>query len=733
MESVLTESGSIKIGEIALTNLLAMLAHYASGIKNRRKADIEGSTEEKMDLTEISHELLLFVEKIITYMREKRGFFERSNGNCGAAKAIQEYQKWRTPDDTEFEVSYVGPNGHGVNNKAVGCKPFFDYLQFTQKEIDQLQKYAQALESQVGSGKSESGNTDGSSAGAGDQSKNGLFDLLNGLLGKIGLAVHSPEHFYVSCVVQANGNLDHASGLEGNNDIHRFKKKPISMPYISPRTERNPTSAIPNCRHKKCQNSAAATANPLGFGSAGVRHGEWCDGRHTPPWEAHLMLKLLNPGLLMKNVSNSCRSVVLASGSLSPLQSLCAELDLQGSEVSKTGRLQTKPPPLEADHVVNKQKQLLALAIGHFPDGTPLTVNYNNYKDPAFFGRLGDAIAQVIESIPSGGVLVFLPSYSMLNKCRKCWNPYEGKNGFRNRNLDNMEHSRPEIWKRFERSKGKVIVEPTGSQDAFEAARDDYADTIKNEGSCILLAVFRGKMSEGISFNDDNARGVICVGIPFPGARERSILAKKSYNDEQRKLRNRTGLLPGQDWYCQEAFRAIAQALGRCIRHEADYGTVVLLDSRHCNDGSPGFVHKNLPKWMRDSVRTLSISQNQGHGNNPVLGGYEGIRHEMGRFFAEAPVHARIVLEKRRKEFHAAQARDNDSSGERQFNSQTGSWIASKGGATRQPSTGSDASAAAGGVGVSCCGSSGSSRVTQESPAVPVQSPSSRDSSIKKP
>ena len=56
-------------------------------------------------------------------------------------------------------------------------------------------------------------------------------------------------------------------------------------------------------------------------------------------------------------------------------------------------------------------------------------------------------------------------------------------------------------------------MEPTGSQDLFEAARDDYAETIKATGSCILLAVFRGKMSEGISFNDDNARGVICVGL----------------------------------------------------------------------------------------------------------------------------------------------------------------------------------------------------------------------------
>jgi hypothetical protein len=64
-------------------------------------------------------------------------------------------------------------------------------------------------------------------------------------------------------------------------------------------------------------------------------------------------------------------------------------------------------------------------------------------------------------------------------------------------------------------------------------------------GGCVLLAVYRGKMSEGISFNDNNARAVrkyvshqycyyylvleglfflsyllsfLCVAFPFPGS-----------------------------------------------------------------------------------------------------------------------------------------------------------------------------------------------------------------------
>lgn len=282
-------------------------------------------------------------------------------GNIGAAKAIEEYKKFKTPDNTDFEVSYHGPNGHGVRNRAVGCQPFFEKMKITEAEITKLHQYAQAIESHL-SGGDPGEREQTSSDGSGDQGKNGMFDLLNGLISKFSLAVHSPEHFYISCVVQANGSLDYAGGLEDSNNNSRFKRKPAALPFVYPRSERNPNAIFPCCHHAKCQNSSAAQPSPLGFGGAGVRHGDWCDGRLTPPWEAHLVLKLLLPGLLMKNLSDQCRSVVLASGSLSPLQSLCAELNLESAETSKgKGRLQVKPPPLEADHVVNKGKEFLCL------------------------------------------------------------------------------------------------------------------------------------------------------------------------------------------------------------------------------------------------------------------------------------------------------------------------------------------------------------------------------------
>lgn len=284
-----------------------------------------------------------------------------------------------------------------------------------------------------------------------------------------------------------------------------------------------------------------------------IKHASYCSGQR-PQWEAVLVLDLLSPAHFMQDVLDQSRSVILASGSLAPLPSLCGELGLSAVDTTADGkqplpaytaaasaptgaakstppvasklsvpepppkpavvkgRLQVHPPPLEADHVINLEKQLLAVAVGHFPSGEKLSVTYNNYKHDSFLKKLGGSIATIIESVPRGGILVFLPSYKLLRKCVKLWQ----STGYRNNYYDDNDVD--DTWERLVSSKGKVIVEPTGTQADFEAARDEYAETIKTTGNCVLFAVFRGKMSEGISFNDDNARAVICCGVPFPNS-----------------------------------------------------------------------------------------------------------------------------------------------------------------------------------------------------------------------
>lgn len=676
VEDTLRESGSGKFGEFELMEILCMLSEFSSAERGKNNlVDIKGDDkeeEETKDISDLAHDLLLFVEKLLKHIMDSKLSFERNPGNSGANKALADWHKFHTSDDTEFDVSYDGPTGHGVRGKPVGCQTFFDKLDINHAQGQVLMRYGEGLDAHIRSKDSFERDKYSSS-----------LDKMNELLVRFSYALEQPEHYFVASVVKANGNLEFAAGMSGgglrNQRENPFQRKPKSVPLIPPRSSDRPNAPVSLCLHKECRQKNGA---PIDEG--GIRHGSYCNGV-TPPWEAFLVLELLTPAPFMTQLADECHSVVLASGSLAPIASLCGELGLLSREKDSekvnsqsekpSSRLQINPPPLEANHVISLEKQLLACSIGFFPNGTPLTVNYQNYSKPEFIPKLGEAIAAVVEAIPSGGVLVFLPSYSFLRKCVKNWNPSGGGRG----GWGNFQYNQDTVplWDRLIQSKGKVIVEPTGSQAKFEAARDEYAETIRTTGSCILLAVFRGKMSEGISFNDANARGVICVGIPFPNAHDRAIKAKKQYNDEQRRLHKRHDLLPGGEWYAQQAYRAIAQALGRCIRHAGDYGTVVLMDSRFCDDGAPveGIcrAHRQLPKWMRHHVKNLSKRTMGDPYGKSIAGGWAGLRQEMSQFFLRAPIHAQAVLDEQAEKLRRSKNQAEEQNAHR-FNRSTGEW-----------------------------------------------------------
>ena len=64
-------------------------------------------------------------------------------------------------------------------------------------------------------------------------------------------------------------------------------------------------------------------------------------------------------------------------------------------------------------------------------------------------------------------------------------------------------------------------------------------------------------MSEGLDFADNNARAVICVGIPYPNVKDVQVDLKKKYNDFRRKENNKSELLSGTAWYEIQAFRFV--------------------------------------------------------------------------------------------------------------------------------------------------------------------------------
>ncbi|KAA6389649.1 MAG: putative Fanconi anemia group J protein [Streblomastix strix] len=131
-----------------------------------------------------------------------------------------------------------------------------------------------------------------------------------------------------------------------------------------------------------------------------------------------------------------------------------------------------------------------------------------------------------------------------------------------------------------------------------------------SQGGALLFAVCRGKVSEEFIFADDMARCVVLMGIPFKNKTDIDIKLKMEFNDQefQKYLYQKGNIdnqnnsrvninssssktvpliqpLTGNEWYSLQATRAVNQALGRVICHKADYGALILLDSRFHSEG----------------------------------------------------------------------------------------------------------------------------------------------------
>ncbi|KAH6566193.1 hypothetical protein BASA60_009568, partial [Batrachochytrium salamandrivorans] len=143
----------------------------------------------------------------------------------------------------------------------------------------------------------------------------------------------------------------------------------------------------------------------------------------------------------------------------------------------------------------------------------------------------------------------------------------------------------------------QIFIEPrANAKKEMESLMSNYDAACTQGTGAALFCVHRGKMSEGIDFADHRARGVICVGLPFPNIKDIRVLQKREYNTQRAGSR---GLLTGSDWYSMQAYRALNQALGRCIRHRDDWGAIILLDERF----SQSRCISNLSKWIRGRTR----------------------------------------------------------------------------------------------------------------------------------
>lgn len=277
----------------------------------------------------------------------------------------------------------------------------------------------------------------------------------------------------------------------------------------------------------------------------------YCFTKYTDEMNYSYNLWLLDPSVMFLPLVSKIKSISLLSGTLTPFSSFCSELKFQ---------FQHK---VVAPHIIrNEQVFVASVRKGHLKQD--LCGTYNTAETAAYLDQVAKIVVDIASQVRSeGGTLVFVPSYSFLNKLA-------------GRISD-------------------VIVEPKdGGMAEFEKAIEAYKQRIHRKMISIFVCVYRGKASEGVDFRDEYSRAVVAIGIPYPSIKDPQIGLKKEYNDKN-------GGYNGRLWYEAQAFRALNQALGRAIRHSNDWGSVFLVDSRY----SEKKYQNGLPSWIVSNIKTF--------------------------------------------------------------------------------------------------------------------------------
>uniref|UniRef100_A0A2K6M0J9 Regulator of telomere elongation helicase 1 n=1 Tax=Rhinopithecus bieti TaxID=61621 RepID=A0A2K6M0J9_RHIBE len=282
-----------------------------------------------------------------------------------------------------------------------------------------------------------------------------------------------------------------------------------------------------------------------------------------------------SPGHSMRElVRQGVRSLILTSGTLAPVSSFALEMQIPF------------PVCLENPHIIDKH-QIWVGVVPRGPDGAQLSSAFDRRFSEECLSSLGKALGNIARVVPYG-LLIFFPSYPVMEKSLEFW---------RARDLARkMEALKP------------LFVEPR-SKGSFSETISAYYARVAAPGStgATFLAVCRGKASEGLDFSDTNGRGVIVTGLPYPPRMDPRVVLKMQFLDEMRGQGGAGGqFLSGQEWYRQQASRAVNQAIGRVIRHRQDYGAVFLCDHRFAFADA----RAQLPSWVRPHVR---VYDNFGH------------------------------------------------------------------------------------------------------------------------
>ncbi|NWQ76361.1 DDX11 helicase, partial [Columbina picui] len=291
--------------------------------------------------------------------------------------------------------------------------------------------------------------------------------------------------------------------------------------------------------------------------------------------QSSLKFLLLNPAVHFAKVVEECRAVIIAGGTMQPVA------DFREQLLSCAGVDPTRVVEFSCGHVIPPEN-ILPIILCSGPSNQQLEFTYQTRDLPQMMDETGRILCNLCNVVP-GGVVCFFPSYEYEKQVYAHWE----KTGLLTRLA----------------TKKKIFQEPKKANQV-EQVLVEYAKCIQRCSQAggqmtgaLLLSVVGGKMSEGINFSDDLGRCVIMVGMPYPNIKSPELQEKMTWLDKT--MPRAAGQAPSRALIENLCMKAVNQSIGRAIRHQKDFASILLLDHRYAR---PAIFNK-LPQWIRERTQ----------------------------------------------------------------------------------------------------------------------------------
>ncbi|EJP61017.1 DNA repair helicase RAD3 [Beauveria bassiana ARSEF 2860] len=268
----------------------------------------------------------------------------------------------------------------------------------------------------------------------------------------------------------------------------------------------------------------------------------------------------LDAAIAIRPVFDRFYSVIITSGTISPLEMYPKMLDF--STVIQ-----------ESYSMTLARRSFLPMIVTRGSDQASISTSFQVRNEPSVVRNYGNLLTEFAKITPDG-LVVFFPSYLYMESIISMW-----------QGMGILD----EVWKY------KLILVETPDAQETSLALETYRTACCNGRGAILLCVARGKVSEGIDFDHQYGRTVLCIGVPFQYTESRILKARLEFLRETYRIKE-------NDFLSFDAMRHAAQCLGRVLRGKDDYGIMVLADRR--------FQKKRpqLPKWINQGLMDVDVN-----------------------------------------------------------------------------------------------------------------------------